>query len=488
MIEEPTQIDPQTQRLGRDEWVAEHARRTARLGGVAGWLVRLGLRIPLWGRLALVAGVGLAIPLLTSSSYMLRIAGTVALLAILALGLNMVAGYAGLLDLGFVAFYGLGAYTYAYLSSPFTGVHLPSWASLLIVTGLGALFGLLLGSPSIRLVGDYLAIATLAFGLIFVQLTTTLTRVQPPWADRPINLTGGPNGIVNLDPISMFGITLRGNRDYYLFLLVILLGVITFVHHVNQSRMGRGWRALREDELATEVMGMPTRRLKLAAFMMGSATAGLTGAVFAAWQGAVFPANFDVTLLITLYAAVVLGGLGSIPGVIFGAMVLVVVPEFLRGVDRASLLFYGGVLITLFAVLRPRWKPLLILAGAVGLTGIIRLLSGVLPADALVELPQRRGITGVFRAWLVVPAEAGLAGSLALLLLLILMLVAAYLPYRNVRLALLVPGLYLMAVVWETRMVDQPSVTRLMLVGAVLVVLMNFRPNGLFGRRRVEIV
>ena len=138
-----------------------------------------------------------------------------------------------------------------------------------------ALFGLLLGLPSLRLIGDYLAIVTLGFGQIFVQLMTSLTRVSLPGLAKPIDLTGGPNGIVNLDPLRFFGFTASSVTDYYLILLVVLALIMLVIYHLHKSRVGRAWSALREDELAAEAMGMPTRRLKVQAFATGAAIAGL---------------------------------------------------------------------------------------------------------------------------------------------------------------------------------------------------------------------
>ncbi|MGH8874407.1 MAG: branched-chain amino acid ABC transporter permease [Acidimicrobiia bacterium] len=479
--------DPDLEQLGRDDWVARHEQRAAPLSGLLGTAGRAVGRVPYWARVALLALAGVLVPLLTENQYFLRVAGTVALMATLALGLNLVAGYAGLLDLGFVAFYGIGGYAYAYLSSDFTGLHLPSWASLALITVLGAMFGLLLGSPSLRLVGDYLAIVTLGFGLVFVQLATSLTRVTLPWSDEPRDLTGGPNGIVNLDPITLFGFTAGSVRDYYLLLLGLLLLAMTLVHHVDTSRVGRGWRALREDELAAETMGMPTRHLKLLAFSIGAAIAGVSGAVFAAWQGSVFPSNFDVPLLITLYAIVVLGGLGSLPGVLFGALVLVVVPELLRDVELAGALFYPTVLVTLLAALRPRWKATAALGALALLAGVGRAAAALAP-EAFSALSGGSGVGALVRPWLVVPGEPTLAGNLAFLAVLVLLFATPYLRHPLGRLALLVPGLYLLALAWEIRLSEEPSITRLILVGAILVALMNFRPNGLFGRQRVEVV
>ena len=476
-------------KFGKDEWAARHGERLSKRSGWQVVAVRAIERVPMWARFALLIAAGLLIPQITSNNYIIRIAGTTALMGTLALALNVVVGYAGLLDLGFVAFYGLGGYAYAYLSSEFSAVHWPTWASLPFIAILGALFGLLLGSPSLRLVGDYLAIVTLGFGQIFVQLATSLTRVEVPWSENPLNLTGGPNGIVDLDPIRLFGFTARSVTDYYYILLAILVAILLVVYRLNHSRVGRAWRSLREDDLAAESMGMPTRRLKLLAFAIGASIAGLSGAVFAAWQGAVFPSNFDVTLLITIYAIVVLGGLGSLPGVLAGAVILVVVPEILRDVDVSGMLFYLGVLITLFAALKPRWKmPLLLIA--VFVFGIaVKALIGAIAPDTLAVLPLTPSIIGdAIREWLALPAEPARPGNLAFGALVVMFVLVSRIQHSGWRFAGLIPTLYLLAFVWETRLSQEPSITRLLLVGVMLVTLMNYRPNGLLGRRRVEVV
>lgn len=477
------------QKIGTDQWVSQYQQRLNIQPGIRGFTYRLRERMPMWGWLAILIAVGLIVPLLTDNTYVIRVAGTVALMAMLAAGLNLVVGYAGLLDLGFVAFYGIGGYTYAYLSSDFTGVHLPTWATLLVIIGLTAVFGLLLGSPSLRLVGDYLAIVTLGFGQIFQQLTTSLTRVSLPGLERPVNLTGGPNGIVNLDPFSLLGWTARTVEDYYFILLIALILTLVIVHNLNHSRLGRAWRALREDELAAESMGMPTRRLKLLAFATGAAIAGLSGGLFAAWQGAVFPGNFDVILLITLYAIVILGGLGSLPGVVIGAVVMIAVPEVLRNVQLAGVLFYAGLVLTLFAGLRPRWKVGALLA-AVAFLGVFikRFLTPLSPETYAVFEPSGSILVDAIRQWLAIPVNPTQAGNLAFLAVVLLVLLVSRLKNETARFAALIPTLYLLAFTWETRLSQEPSVTRLLFVGVLLIVLMIYRPYGLLGERRVEIV
>lgn len=475
-------------KIGVDQWVEQYEERVLRESGVRGWFGQITQRLPAWGWLVVMVAIGFTLPLFTSNTFVIRVAGNVALLGTLALGLNVVVGYAGLLDLGFVAFYGIGAYAYAYLSSDFTGVHLPTWATLIIITVVSGLFGLLLGLPSLRLIGDYLAIVTLGFGLIFVQLMTSLTRVALPGLEKPVDLTGGPNGIVNLDPLSLFGFAASSVTDYYYILLILLAVMILVIYHLHKSRIGRAWSALREDELAAEAMGMPTRRLKIQAFAAGAAIAGLSGGIFAAWQGSVFPGNFDTTLLITVYAIIVLGGLGSLPGVLLGAAIIVAIPDILRDADLAGKLFYAGVILTLIATIKPRWQMAILVIALVLFGLILRPLLIALSPDSFASIdPTGSVLNDVIRGWLAIPTAATHIGNLAFAALIALVLGVTKIRHKLWRWIVLVPTLYLLIFVWETRLSQEPSITRLLFVGVLLIVLMIYRPNGLLGERRVEI-
>src|SRR5262245_61734874 len=362
-------------KIGQDEWVAQVEARRAQRRGPLGWLLaRLEAANPfaLGGVLMAVAAL---VPLVTNNEYVIRTAGNICLFALLALGLNVVVGYAGLLDLGYVAFFGIGGYAYAMLASNQFGVHLPTWVAVPLVVAITSLAGLLLGSPSLRLSGAYLAIVTLGFAQIFVLLTNSMDRVAAPWAAEPLNITGGPNGITQVDPFHLFGWRLSSVSHYFYLLLATLAVTLLVLRNINQSRVGRAWRALREDTLAAEAMGMPVRRLKLLAFAIGAAIAGLSGAIFAAWQTVIFPSNFDVALLITLYAMVVLGGVGSLPGAVAGAFLLAVIPELLRGPDTARVLFYGGTIATTLLLVRPRWRGLALLVAVIGLGFLVKLVA-----------------------------------------------------------------------------------------------------------------
>jgi branched-chain amino acid transport system permease protein len=276
----------------------------------------------------------------------IRIGCTALLYVLLALGLNIVVGYAGLLDLGFVAFYAIGAYMFALMASPHlsdtfqwfaqmfpNGLHTPLWIVIPAAAGLAALLGVLLGAPTLRLRGDYLAIVTLGFGEIIRIFMNNL--------DHPVNITNGPKGIGNIDPITFFGYSLRKPLDifgitlpsvtlyYYLFLVLVIISVV-ICHRLEVSRIGRAWMAIREDEIAAKAMGINTRNMKLLAFAMGATFGGVSGAMFGAFQGFVSPESFSLMESVMIVAMVVLGGMGHLPGVILGAVLLAALPEVLR--------------------------------------------------------------------------------------------------------------------------------------------------------------
>jgi branched-chain amino acid transport system permease protein len=263
--------------------------------------------------------------------------------AIMAIGLNIVIGFAGLLDLGYVAFYAIGAYTAAFLASPhwggvsivvfsdlpsgFPGIHLPFAATVLVAAGVAALFGVLLGAPTLRLRGDYLAIVTLGFGEIVPVFFKNLVNVN--FSFGPIilinaNLTGGPLGINPIDPPSFLGIkfgVINGFNAAYLGLALIIIAIV-IARNLERSRMGRAWMAIREDEIAAEMMGVNTVRTKLLAFGLGAAFAGVAGAYQATYQGATTSDFFMFSTSILVVVMIILGGIGNIWGVIVGAVVV----------------------------------------------------------------------------------------------------------------------------------------------------------------------
>ncbi|TXG88019.1 MAG: ABC transporter ATP-binding protein [Thermomicrobiales bacterium] len=276
----------------------------------------------------------------------------------LALGLNIVVGFAGLLDLGYIAFYAVGAYLYALLSSPHLavafptlapGVHWPVWAILPLGALVAGTFGVILGAPTLRLRGDYLAIVTLGFGEIIRIFMNNL--------NRPVNLTNGPQGITQIDPIAFGGVSLGRSVEvagfmvpsvylyYYLFLLATLTVVFVSIR-LEDSRIGRAWVAIREDEVAAKACGINTRNIKLLAFAMGASFGGVAGGLFAGFQQFVSPESFTLLESIMVLCMVVLGGMGHIPGVIFGGILLTVLPEALRyGAVPVQMALFGKVLI-----------------------------------------------------------------------------------------------------------------------------------------------
>jgi branched-chain amino acid transport system permease protein len=490
-------------RIGVDEWVAQvEKRRRQQNVLVRGWLT-----LPLAVRYALALLVIILIPPLTaaepvlrlfgitSNEFIIRIGAQFLVSALLAIGLNVVVGYAGLLDLGYMAFYGIAGYLYAYVSSDFVtagglhGIHLPTLLSLPLIMVITTLVGWGIGAVSIRLVGDYLAIVTLGFGQIFVQLLLSATRVQLPWRDQSVDLTRGPNGINGLDNLALGGFTFQSTLHYYYLFLILLVLVYLAVDHLNRSRLGRGWRAMREDELAAEVMGMPTRRLKLRAFAIGAAIAALAGVVDAAWQGNVSPnPRYSIVTLINLYGMVVLGGIGSLPGVVLGALIFTVLPEILRSVALSSLIFYGAGFMALCYWLRPYTRLFAVVGGTlIGgfvLKGLALLLWPGLPPTAL---EANSLINQWVQRWLVIPAAYTAVGNVVTISAVILLLTMLMVKTRW-RWALLSVAIYLLIFAWETRLAVEPSATRILIIGVTLVVLMITRPQGLLGKPEVRVV
>ena len=475
--------------IGVDEWVAESEGRRARRAGPAGSVQRAWERVPFLVRLLALAALGACLPAVTGSDYTLRIGINALLLVLLALGLNTVVGWAGLLDLGYIAFYGFGAYTYALLSSEQIGVHLATVPTVAIVVVLSALLGLLLGLPSRRLLGDYLAIVTLFFGQVFVELVLNLDRVTLPGSSKSLALTGGSNGIPGVDPFRLFGLTLTTTRSYYWLLVVVVTVVALLLYALNESRTGRAWRAVREDPLAAEVMSIPVNAVKLAAFAVGAAIAGLAGSIFAAVQIGVFPMNFETPVLIIIYAAVILGGAGSVWGAIAGGLVIGVSLELLRSPDQASLLFYSFVIVTLLATVRP-WRRLGLIAVAVVVLGVVaHAVAAGIDRSLIIGEPRATGLIGdALDSWLVLPRNAQTVGNVLFVALVAGGIAASQVRSVRWRTVMIVVLLYVGAMVWELRLVAEPSITRQLVLGALLIVLMNARPHGLLGQRRVEVL
>ena len=313
-----------------------------------------------------------------------RIIDVALLYIMLALGLNIVVGFAGLLDLGYIAFFAVGAYLTGLLSSPqfaaliesvvneypaigqsliavmgpdivANGIHLSVWAIVPLAAIVAGLFGALLGAPTLKLRGDYLAIVTLGFGEIIRIFMNNL--------NEPINFTNGPQGINLIDPIRIVGVSLAGEQGsnstvmlggygmpsvnaYYFLFLALTVAVVFVTTRLQHSRLGRAWVAIREDEIAAKAMGINTRNVKLLAFTMGASFGGVAGAMFASFQGFVSPESFSLTESIAVLAMVVLGGIGHIPGVVMGGVLLAALPEVLRHVvEPAQQAVFGKVVI-----------------------------------------------------------------------------------------------------------------------------------------------
>jgi branched-chain amino acid transport system permease protein len=304
-----------------------------------------------WVGFALVAASLAAMPFVVAQAgtSWVRITDYALLYVLLALGLNIVVGFAGLLDLGYIAFYAVGAYVYALLASPQFGLHLPFWIVLPIGAAVAAFFGVLLGAPTLKLRGDYLAIVTLGFGEIVRIFLNNLSR--------PVNLTNGPQGISRIDPFSLngfsfgsyetvLGLQLSAPIKYYYVLLAVALGIILVNVRLQNSRIGRAWEAIREDEVAARSMGINTRNMKLLAFAMGASFGGVAGGMFSAIQGFISPESFVLVESIMVLSMVVLGGMGNIWGVILGALLLSFIPEILRWtVGPVQQAFFGRMLV-----------------------------------------------------------------------------------------------------------------------------------------------
>jgi ABC-type branched-subunit amino acid transport system permease subunit len=309
---------------------------------------------------------------------------------------------------------------------------------------------------------------------------------------NPRGLTGGANGIPNVDPIDLLGFELTTTRHYFYLTLIAVTAVCAALYFISRSRTGRAWEALREDPLAAEAMGIPVNRLKLLAFAFGAAIAGLAGCIFAAVVTGAYPGNFDVSLLIIIYAVVILGGMGSLAGVVIGAIVVNVAYELLNPaadqLGAARWLFYGVIVVALVSKMRPWPRLAAALAGTAALGfAVHEAVEALRPSWTSGAVVDAGSAGDEIASWVVVAADPGRLGDFAYL-----GLVAAAVLVMQLRgwwrtLAVM-PTLYLAAVVWENLLVHQAAVTRLVLFGVVLIALMMARPQGLLGTPKVEIV
>jgi branched-chain amino acid transport system permease protein len=305
-------------------------RRATTLSPRADLAVRAGLTTA-------AAAVVLLLPLVLSA-YPMSVAVTVVTYAIMGLGLNVVVGYAGLLDLGYAAFFAIGAYTSALLQ---LDAHWSFWETLPAAVVAAAISGCVIGYPTLRLRSDYLAIVTLGFGEI-VRITAT-----------NLNVTGGPNGLYGIPPADVFGTSVISADGLYYLGLFFLLIAIVFTGLLSRSRLGRAWRTLREDETASEAVGVPATKVKLLAYVMGAIVGALAGMFFSTQFGTIDPTSFTFTTSVTILMVVIVGGMGSIPGMLLGALIVIGLPEALRPISNYRLLIFALGLVVLMLV-RPR--------------------------------------------------------------------------------------------------------------------------------------
>ena len=474
---------PDEPRVGVDDWVASHEERRGRKGVLA----RTWDMLPPVGKLGVFVIPAAFLPLVMTQENLSRYAIYTLLYGLMGLGLNVVVGYAGLLDLGYVAFVGFGAYGYGLLASTQFHNHWQAEVAIPVVTLATALLGLLVGLPSRRLVGDYLAIVTLFFGQAFVLFVNNANRISFPFVGHA-DLTGGSNGLANIDPLNLFGYRIQSTAQYFYVLLVAFALVVTALYFANESRTGRAWRALREDPLAAETMTIPVNRLKLLAFAFGAGVAGFTGAIYGSVQTGAFPGDYDIGLLITVYAVVILGGTGSLAGVALGAIVINGAPELLRSEHNASILFYAVILIAILAKVRPWRVCAAFLAGLLAFGFAVHALAdAVWPRLTAGHAHGGGFLKSPIESWVLLPSHpVKIADYGYVILIAAILLVTRVEGWR--RLVALVATLYIAAFVWENLLVAQSAgATRLILLGALLVALMNARPQGLLGTARVEI-
>ncbi|MCF6185917.1 MAG: branched-chain amino acid ABC transporter permease [Desulfobulbaceae bacterium] len=294
--------------------------------GWLGWLQSQRNRMIV---LMVLAAVAMVIPLV-ANNYMLEVLTNAWFYTVLCLGLNIVVGYAGLLDLGYAAFFAVGAYTTGILTSQF-GVNF--WLTIPVAVACSMLAGLIIGGPTLRLRSDYLAIVTLGFGEI-VRIIA-----------RNLEITGGASGLIGIDRPSFFGIELsRDIHFYYVFLLLAILACFVS-YRLQHSRLGRAWQYVREDEDAAEAMGIGRVAVKLYAYVIGAMFGGVAGCFFAVKMTAISPETFTFTQSVLILLGVVLGGMGKIPGVVIGAFALVLFPEVFRGLGSMRMLIFGIVML-----------------------------------------------------------------------------------------------------------------------------------------------
>ena len=462
--------------IGVDEWVAQHTDRQDAGTGWRRWMYTAEARVGWFPRLGIAVVLGLLFMQLSLNSNIEQVAINCLIYAILAVGLNIAVGWAGLLDLGYIAFFGCGAYGYAVLSSG--NIHWSAIASIPVVFVGTAVFGAVIGLVSLRVSGDYLAIVTLFVGQAFLEVTNNVAT----------GTLGGVNGLFGLDPIQAFGHQITTPKGYFYFALVVLAVLVGLLHFLDGSRTGRGWRSVREDELAAGAMTVPTRVVKVMAISFGAAVGALAGTIFAAQQSNVFPTNFTANILILIYACLVLGGVGSISGAVLGGIVVTAGQQMVSSPTDAAYLFYGLILLGLVLKVRP-WRVLGLVIGATAVGGVaLHAIVGAISPSATAGSPGSGGWIGdLVSHWVIVPKDATTYGNV--LYIATIVLVFALINVRDRwRPYLLVPTLYVAACCWESRLIVNPSITAQILIGAILIATMALRPQGLLGTLRVEVV
>jgi branched-chain amino acid transport system permease protein len=471
--------------IGVDEWVgrsgAKHDAGTGlrlivnRVGDRVGWWPRLGL--------ALVAGLAIGQFLLTNANLQ-QTAFNCMVYAILALGLNIAVGWAGMLDLGYIAFFGFGAYGYSVFSSAALGsngaggAHLPFIEIVPIVLVIAGAVGVFIGLIALRLDGDYLAIVTLFVGQAFVEIAT---NVDP-------QTFGGVNGLFDLDSVHDFGGQITTTSGYFRLGLIVLVGLAAILHLLDTSRTGRAWRAIKDDPLAAGAMTIPVDKLRIMAFSFGSIVGAFGGVLFAGQQGSVFPTDFNSNVLILIYACLVLGGTGSITGAIAGGIAVTAAEQILSSPTDSAYLFYGLILVALVVKVRP-WRLLAAVVAAIVAFGLAaHAIAGAISSTAVGGSPGSGGwIRSLVSHWVVIPSRAATYGNLTYAALICALVLVVQLHGVR-RMIAVVPTVYLAACCWESKLITSPAVTTQIMLGAILIVTMAARPQGLFGKRQVEIV
>jgi branched-chain amino acid transport system permease protein len=470
--------------IGVDSWVAQSGDRRDQGTGWRRTLARAEARVGWWPRLALVGLAGLLFAQISTNVNIQTVAFNSLLYALLAMGLNIAVGWSGLLDLGYIASFGFGAYGYAIFSSTALGSggvggsHLPAAESILIVVAAAGLVGAVLGLVALRVSGDYFAIVTLFLGQAFYEVVNNVDT----------GTLGGVNGLFGLDPLHSFGVTVTTPLGYYYVALGMCVVVAAVLRLLDTSRTGRAWRALNDDPLAAQAMTLSVNKLKVMSYAFATMVGALAGTLFAAQQDNVFPTNFTANILILIYACLVLGGVGSIAGAILGGIVVTVAENMLGSPTDAAYLFYGLIIIALIAKVRP-WRRLgWAVAGVIAFGYAMHAIVGAIAPSATAGQPGSPGWIGsALRGYVIVPSNPQNFGNAMYLALIVGLVLIVRLRGIRQLLAVIVT-IYVAACCWESRLIVNPAITTQIMLGAILIVTMAARPYGLLGKHRVETI